>query len=74
MDARVDAMSETDIVGEFVQFAVNRNLARIRARIGRKRKSVIGRDHRIRNDKAAIEEELQNRDAGPRNRPVSGGV
>ncbi len=56
--------AEPYVGGELVEFATDRDLARIGADIGDRRGAVIGGSQRVGNDEAFIKEPLENRDCG----------
>ncbi len=70
----MNSVPERDVVRQLVQLAVDRQLTRIRTGVGNERKAVVGRDHRIRNDKISVEEEFQDGDASAGDRAVTGRI
>src|ERR1019366_5043031 len=67
----VDPMAEADVVRQFVQLAIDGDLARVVTGVGHERETIAGWHKRIGDHKIAVEEELQQGDASARDRTVA---
>jgi hypothetical protein len=74
VNACENSVTERDIIRELVQFAIDRELTNIPARVRHERQPVIGWDHWIRDHEIAIEEEFQDGNASAGDCAVPGGV
>src|SRR6266516_4421617 len=74
VDAGVDSMAERNVDRELVQFASDRDLSRIGAGIGDKRKAAARRHDRIWDNEISVKEELEDRNASAPDRTVSGWI
>src|SRR5215472_16941308 len=70
MDPGVDSVTETDVVSELIEFAIDRELVRIRTGVGNEREAIARGHHRVRDREIAIEEKLQHRNASTANHSV----
>ena len=74
VNAGENSVTERDIIRQLVQFAIDRELTSIPARVRHERQPIVGRDQRIWDDEIAIEEEFQDGNASAGDCAVPGGV